>query len=193
VVRKSIAGLGILLLILALGSLSGWWSLHPRLAPTQEEHTATLAAAVTPPTVAVSNPSPTPLPEPSPSARSATKPLPRAHRQLPATAKRPPFVPPPPQTSKEIVLHTLGEAATTYEATSLPVIEPHLYSPDPEIRGAALNAVVILGDKAGAPLLRKAALSATNSAEAAELMDQAAYLELPPARLHLIKRPTQKK
>ena len=95
-------------------------------------------------------------------------------------------LPSPPEITpaeKEVVLADLNRAACTYEASSLPKIEPYLYSKDKELREAALNDIVILGDAAGAPLLRKAAEQSQDPNEAAELMNKANYLELPSGSL----------
>lgn len=85
--------------------------------------------------------------------------------------------------AKEAVLSTIQQAAITYDPASLHIIEPHLSSPDKEIREAAVDGVMLLGDAAGAALLRQAAKQARNPAEAEELQTKAAYLELPPGRL----------
>jgi hypothetical protein len=60
------------------------------------------------------------------------------------------------------------------------VIEPYLYHADPEIRAAALDGVVLLGDGAGAKLLRTAAGKTTDPSEALRLKEMADYLDLPP-------------
>lgn len=84
---------------------------------------------------------------------------------------------------KELVLTDMNRAACTYEASSLPKIVPYLYSKDKELREAALNNIVTLGDAAGAPLLRKAAEQSQDPNEAAALMNMADYLELPSGSL----------
>ncbi len=93
-----------------------------------------------------------------------------------------PVMPPTPA-DPETILAQIHEAAITYDAGALPSISPHLSSPDPAVRAAALAGIVLLGDAAGAPLLRRAADRARHPAEAAELRAQADYLELPTARL----------
>jgi hypothetical protein len=84
---------------------------------------------------------------------------------------------------KELVMNKLHEASVSYDPSQLPLIEPHLRDPDPEIRAAALDAVVVLGDAAGAALLREAAKVAASAEEAENLEKTADYLELPPADL----------
>jgi len=84
---------------------------------------------------------------------------------------------------KEKILTDLNRAACTYDASSLPKIEPYLYSKDKDLREAALNNIVTLGDAAGAPILRKAAKQSEDPMETAELLSKANYLELPSGTL----------
>jgi len=86
------------------------------------------------------------------------------------------------------ILVALHEAASTYSPEGIPLIEPSLYSSDPEIREAAADALVVLGETAGAAVLRKAASRARNPREAVALIERAEYLELPPGRLLLRER-----
>lgn len=79
------------------------------------------------------------------------------------------------------------EYATSYEATSLPLIEPSLYSEDPKIRAAALNAVVVLGANEGGAVLRRAAAAAKDQKEALELLEKAEWVELPPVDINHLK------
>jgi len=85
-----------------------------------------------------------------------------------------------PSPSKDRVLDRIQIAATTYDPAQLSVIEPYLYHADPEIRAAALDGVVLLGDGAGAKLLRTAAGKTTDPSEALRLKEMADYLDLPP-------------
>jgi hypothetical protein len=85
--------------------------------------------------------------------------------------------------SADEIISRLQEASFTYDAAALKDIQPHLVSSDPAVRQAALDAVVTLGDPAGAKVLREAAGKTRNAAEAAELRAKADYLELPPASL----------
>lgn len=98
----------------------------------------------------------------------------------------------PPRTSdlrnsrvvqKSQILEELRAAAITYNREALPLIEPHLYSTDPEVRQAAVEAIILLGAKEGAPLLRKASASWDDRNEAAQLLEKADYLELPSGNL----------
>ena len=84
---------------------------------------------------------------------------------------------------KDAILAAIQEAAITYDPTSLPAIAPHLGSQDPVVRAAAVDGIMLLGDAAGAPLLRRAADRSANAAESASLKAKAAYLELPPGKL----------
>ena len=77
------------------------------------------------------------------------------------------------------ILTDIEQASVTYDAKALPQIEPYLLHPDPEIRAAAMNGMVILGDAAAGPLLRKAAESAPTPKEAVALNEAADYVELP--------------
>jgi hypothetical protein len=102
----------------------------------------------------------------------------------PAEMNRP-LGPPPgatrPQPAPDAeVLEILSRAATSYDAAELPTIEPYLRHSSPEVRQAALDSVIILGDAAGAPILRAAAATSETPAEADKLLKAAAFLELPP-------------
>lgn len=90
-----------------------------------------------------------------------------------------------------MILEKVRDAAVTYDPASLPIIEPYLNSPDSEVRIEAMNAVVTLGDSAGAPLLRAQAAKETDQARKKELLDFANWLELPPAKLVLPKKKSQ--
>ena len=79
------------------------------------------------------------------------------------------------------------EYATSYDATSLHLIEPSLYSEDPKIRAAALNAVVVLGANEGGAVLRKAADKTKDPKEAVKLLENADWLELPPVDINRLK------
>lgn len=87
----------------------------------------------------------------------------------------------PPGTDRQVILQAIHEASISYDPVDLPRIQPYLSHPDPEIRVAALNGIVVLGHASGAPLLRDAANRAVSSQEAALLREKADYLELPSA------------
>jgi hypothetical protein len=84
---------------------------------------------------------------------------------------------------RELVLTSIHEAAITYDPAVLGDIVRHLGSPDPEVRAAASEGVILLGDSSGAPFLREAARKARDPAESADLAAKGDYLELPPAKL----------
>lgn len=76
-------------------------------------------------------------------------------------------------------LDEIQAAMVTYSAESLPVLKPYLSSPDPQVRAAAIDAVVQLAAPEGADLLRGAAKSAKSPEEQEKLLQAASYLELP--------------
>ena len=139
--------------------------------------------------------SPERKPEPSAASKSATRPPDAVASYAPnptvaplSTSGRNPVSdnpnssPPVPlvdESSRERILTELQEAATTYDAAHLPKIEPYLSHPDAELRTAAVNAVITLGDSAGAPLLRAASSLIKDPREAVALLDAAEYMELP--------------
>lgn len=157
----------ILCLVLGLTALAvfGFFGVGPHLqpknvgnAPVQDSlHTSSLTAKTTP--VTQESHSPTLLPASS---------KPQSIAQLPT-----------PDSQKEAICSRLIEYASSYEATSLPLIAPYLTSNDREIRDAAVNAIVVLGDASGGAILRNAAASIKDPREAAAMLDQADYVELP--------------
>ncbi len=85
-----------------------------------------------------------------------------------------------PEAAKEAILENIHDAATAYDASALPLIEPYLAHTDPEIRAAAVDGLVALGETGGAALLRDAARKLADPREAVTYLDAAEYLELPP-------------
>ena len=85
--------------------------------------------------------------------------------------------------AKPEILESIHEAAISYSAEELPKIQPFLLHSDPEVRAAALQGMITLGDAAAAPLLRNAALLATSPEEATALRQAADYVELPSGSL----------
>lgn len=90
---------------------------------------------------------------------------------------------PAPAQSVPQILEAIQEASISYDAKELPKIQPHLIHPDAEVRAAALDGVLVLGDAAGAPLLRQAASTLKDPREAVKYLDAAEYLELPSGSL----------
>ncbi len=81
------------------------------------------------------------------------------------------------------ILGKIEEASVTYDPKGLPLIEPYLLHPDPEVRAAALNGMIVLGEAGASSMLREAAKKAPTPKEAVALTEAADYLELPPGSL----------
>ncbi len=81
--------------------------------------------------------------------------------------------------SREAMLEEINAASVTYDAKALPRIQPYLINPDPEIREAAKNGMIVLGDAAAGPLLRDASKKMATPQEAVGLLEAADYVELP--------------
>lgn len=84
-------------------------------------------------------------------------------------------------------IEKMQEASTTYDPAELPVIRPYLVHPDPELRAAAVEAMIVLGDSSAGPMLRQAAKSLASEEEAKKMEQAADYIELPPAKLKDVK------
>lgn len=89
----------------------------------------------------------------------------------------------PAATTSEQILTVIADAAVSYSAEELPKIQPYLLHPDPEVRAAALQGMITVGDPAAAPMLRAASQLAISPQEAAALREAAAYVELPSGTL----------
>ncbi|MEQ1748031.1 MAG: hypothetical protein ABL974_01305 [Prosthecobacter sp.] len=130
-------------------------------------------------------------PEAKPSARapevsapSSKAPEPLHSAEAPRASISTPTLAVPPtleSTARQTIMETIQTASISYDPIELPRIQPFLSHPDPEVRAAALNGIVMLGHAAGAPLLREAAKRAATPQEAVELLSKADYLELPSA------------
>jgi hypothetical protein len=87
-----------------------------------------------------------------------------------------------PETTPEAIakidaaVSTLQELSATYDAKSLPKMEPFLYSDEPAIR------------EAGAEILRRAARSMVDPKEELEALEKAAFLRLPPGKFEFRKK-----
>ena len=79
-------------------------------------------------------------------------------------------------------------ASSMYDPAYLPIIAPYLAHHDAEVRDAAINGVVNLGDKAGAAFLRQAAKSSQVAEERDRMLKMADWLELPPLPVELIRK-----
>lgn len=84
-----------------------------------------------------------------------------------------------PDEERAAILNAIEQASVTYDSKALLLIEPYLTHPDPEVRLAAMNGMVVLGEAAAGPLLRKAAESAPTPKEAVALAEAASFVELP--------------
>jgi hypothetical protein len=110
----------------------------------------------------------------------------------PQPARAQPVQPAPVSDSAKLanqsaILATIEDAAVTYDAKALPAIEPYLVDPDPVVRAAALNGMIVLGDAAAAPLLREASRHVDTPQEAVALLEAAKFVELPSANLSITK------
>lgn len=130
--------------------------------------------------------------------REPEPPAPDTPRQQPSAASAPvpprTSLPPPealPLTTEQrtAILTRIEDMAVQYDAQQLPNLEAFLLHSDPEIRAAAVQGFVTLGEPAGAPLLRKAAQNAATPEETMRLLKAADYLELPPGSLLDLKAP----
>lgn len=90
--------------------------------------------------------------------------------------------------AREEVLSQMHEASVSYDAAQLPTIRPYLEDPDPEIRAAACEAMLVLGDASASPMLREAAARTHSPEEVAMFQNAAAYLELPPGKFEKVGR-----
>jgi hypothetical protein len=88
--------------------------------------------------------------------------------------------------AKEAAIEMIQDAATTYDPAQLAVIRPYLTSVDPELRAAAVDAMIVLGDASAGAMLRLAAAGNPSGEEAAAMMKAADYVELPPANLKML-------
>lgn len=137
--------------------LGAYWLAGPEAAsPTRRKE------APASPSIPQSTAAPAPVAAPPGIAASAPAPL-------------------PPDTDREVIREAIHAASISYDPADLPRIQPYLSHPEPEIREAALNGILVLGHAAGAPLLRDAAKRAATPQEAALLLEKAEYLELPSA------------
>ena len=73
----------------------------------------------------------------------------------------------------------IDAAVVTYSAAGVKAIRPFLLDPDPEVRAAARDGMVQLGEGDAIPLLRDAAAKLKDPAEIASLQEAADLLALP--------------
>lgn len=126
-------------------------------------------------------------PSPTQHVESATPSVPTSQAAASSASVATPAVgvgaAPAPAQSVPQILEAIQEASISYDAKELPKIQPYLIHPDAEVRTAALEGVLVLGDAAGSPLLRQAASTLKDPREAVKYLDAADYLELPSGSL----------
>jgi hypothetical protein len=86
------------------------------------------------------------------------------------------------------ILEEIHDASVTYDPKQLMKIEPYLLHPDSEVRQAAINGMIVLGDASAGALMRAAAAKAPSPQEAVALLEAADYVELPSAS-EIIRKP----
>lgn len=114
---------------------------------------------------------------------TASTPTPTTASPVPAPAQNPPSIPAGDPAAQEKILSDIDDATVLYSPEGLPKIQPYLLHADPEVRAAALDGMINLGEAGAAPILRAASQLAPTPEEAAAMREAAAYLELPPGRL----------
>ena len=96
--------------------------------------------------------------------------------------------------AKQRILDQIHDAAVAYDPSSIPVIEPFLLHADPEVRAAAINGFIVLGERGAVPIMRAAAAQAPTPQDAMALLQAAEYIDLPSATNIIRKKkiPVQK-
>ena len=122
-------------------------------------------------------------------ASASADPVPAGAASIPAPARLTsvPAAPGLLLQDKAQILEAIEDITVTYDPQELPKLQPYLLHADPEIRQAARQGMVDMGDAAAAPLLRAASRLAVTPQEAVELSEAADYVELPPASVIGIK------
>ena len=178
--------LGILLPALAILGVA-LWPRSPRPSPTTRS-----SATIEVPSMSTSYPS-SPLADPasptlvahpdpaapvSPTAKTAASPAPVSVTPTVAPAK--------PAVSLNELYHTfdaIETVANAKTAQSLAILVDYAASDNPDIRTAALNAIIRRDEPGAAKLLRAAAKKSDTSETIIALLQTADYLELPPKTL----------
>ncbi len=78
----------------------------------------------------------------------------------------------------EAAVEAINDLVVTYDAASVPALARFLRHSDPEIRAAAIDGFIQLGERAAIPLLQEAARSATPE-DAKAMLEAAEFLALP--------------
>ena len=119
---------------------------------------------------------------PAPEIRPANSPTPKADSPGEVLEK----------SSRDAAIGKMQEASTSYDPAELPVIRPYLNSQDPELRAAAVDAMIVLGDASAGPMLREAAKTMDSPEEAKKMQQAADYVELPPVDFKKLKEKMKK-
>jgi hypothetical protein len=98
-----------------------------------------------------------------------------------ATSPTDPTSPQPKANLPPALEEEIEAAVVTYSPEGLPTFERLLASGEPDIREAARDGLIRLGEKGGAALLRRASAKLTDPAEIQKFLETADYLELPSA------------
>lgn len=81
----------------------------------------------------------------------------------------------------ELVREDIEKAVVTYSPDALPTFERFLASNEPDVREAARDGLVRLGEKGGGAILRRATARMTDPEEIKRMQETADWLELPSA------------
>lgn len=79
------------------------------------------------------------------------------------------------------IFDEIHDASVTYSADALILIEPYLLHADVGVRRAAIEGMIVLGEKGAGQLMRAAAAKAPTPQDAVALLEAADYVELPSA------------
>jgi HEAT repeat protein len=148
---------------MALGAGLAVW-LRPRPEPVAPGPGPAPATDITPTPERISTPAPT---------AAALESEPAA---VPAVA---PVAGAPALLNGEAAHEAITDLAVTYEAAAVPALARYLAHSDPEIRSAARDGLVQLGERAAIPFLEAAAKTAADAEEARSLREAAEFLALP--------------
>lgn len=89
------------------------------------------------------------------------------------------------------ILEEIHDASVTYHPNGLKVIEPYLLHADPQVRKAAIDGMIVLGERGAASIMRTAAENAPTAQDAVALLEAADYVELPSAKGFMKKKNKQ--
>lgn len=98
-----------------------------------------------------------------------------------------------PDDTKEVILEKIHNTSVTYDPKELPKIVPYLNHDDPEVRRAAIDGMIVLGDSSAGNYLRAASKTARTPHEAVALEEAANYIELPPSKNFKLRKKVQPK